>query len=54
MLSSFLFQTMFDDYPGLKTWFETCKSKVPNFDTCNFQGATMFGDWFKSVYQNSK
>ena len=32
----------------LNDWLEKCKAAIPNYEKANGEGATSFGDWYKS------
>ena len=32
----------------LNDWMEKCKAAIPNYEKANGEGATSFGDWYKS------
>jgi len=38
----------FSDYPNIEAWYEKCIKLVPNYEKANGEGATAFGEWYKS------
>jgi len=38
----------FSDYPNIEAWYDKCIKLVPNYEKANGEGATAFGEWYKS------
>lgn len=36
---------MFEKYPKIASWLETCKGEIPEYEETNQQGAEAFGQW---------